>query len=333
MTAAFIAAIGGKQPNGRFRPGIVHRPYAEHDMAHYVIDAFGAALVRSGGRPYLEYDPEVTPAGGASIANHHHPAVADMVAFAEGRQGGVRVEVAPATSDTNREAASEATARLAESCGVADLGVHDSTRPWLVESDAPAWWVEVACLDDDADRAALGRPHFLRLAGEGLAVARCRFLGLEYRGPDEGSVLAPGAPRSRPPTCTGWFKSNHPTIALGAGCHGEPSDPTAHLQTMLGVLVDGRFGNITQMAVQALQRRFVLDDDGVCGPATWAVVHAEEREGSVGYTTKEIQRELGIADDGVFGAVTAACVEAFQLDRDTAADGRLTAHHYRLFLQ
>ena len=74
-----------------------------------------------------------------------------------------------------------------------------------------------------------------------------------------------------------------------------------------------------------------MPDDGICGPATWAVLHSEARQGSVGYTTKEIQRELDVVDDGIFGPVTAAHVEAFQRDADTSADARVTAEHYRLF--
>ena len=101
---------------------------------------------------------------------------------------------------------------------------------------------------------------------------------------------------------------------------------------MLGVLVDGRFGYETQMALQAVQRRFVIEENGVCRAATWAVLHSRERQGSVGYTAKEIQRELGITDDGVFGPVTAAHVEAFQREVDTVADGRMGPEHYRLML-
>ena len=86
------------------------------------------------------------------------------------------------------------------------------------------------------------------------------------------------------------------------------------------------------MVLQAVQRRFGLTEDGVCGPATWAVLHSMERQGSVGYTTKEIQRELNIVDDGVFGPVTAAHVESFQRAVDTASDGRMTADHFRRML-
>ena len=101
---------------------------------------------------------------------------------------------------------------------------------------------------------------------------------------------------------------------------------------MLGVLVDGRFGYETQMALQAAQRRFGLEENGECRAATWAVLHSLQRQGSVGYTAKEIQRELGITDDGVFGPVTAAHVEAFQREVDTVADGRMGPEHYRLML-
>jgi peptidoglycan hydrolase-like protein with peptidoglycan-binding domain len=101
---------------------------------------------------------------------------------------------------------------------------------------------------------------------------------------------------------------------------------------MLGLLVDGRFGYETQAALEAVQRRFGLLEDGVCGAMSWALLHSVERQGSVGYNAKEIQRELGIHDDGIFGPLTAAHVEAFQLSVDTAVDGRVGPEHYRRML-
>jgi peptidoglycan hydrolase-like protein with peptidoglycan-binding domain len=221
---------------------------------------------------------------------------------------------------------------VADACSTPCLGVETSERPWVSGTAMPAWWVEVACLDDGPDRAALRQARFLSHAGEALAEARCRYFGAEYRAPARGSVPVPGADRAEPATGTGWFAENHPTLGRGAGCGKEPSDPVAHLQTLLGVLVDGRFGYLTQWALQAVQRRFGLDGDGICGPSTWAVLHSIERQGSVGYGSKEIQRELGLYDDGVFGPVTAVHVEAFQRASDTIPDGRFDHDHYRLLL-
>ena len=33
MYDVLVAAVGGKQPNGRFRSGVIAGPYAEHDLA------------------------------------------------------------------------------------------------------------------------------------------------------------------------------------------------------------------------------------------------------------------------------------------------------------
>jgi peptidoglycan hydrolase-like protein with peptidoglycan-binding domain len=328
----YLATTGGKQPSGRFRPGIVAAPFAEHDLAHYVIDAAAGGLARSGVQPYLEYDPEIREKGPAAAANEHHPRYAVMVAFASGRTAGVRIEVAPDCDDVTRSAAVEACLLVTERCGLSNLGVSDGDRAWLRDTRSPAWWLEVACLDQPADRECLERADSLQRTGEAVAEAWCGALGRRYRGPDDGSSPVEGASRVAKPERTGWFAENHPTLGLGAGLRGEPSDPTAHAQTMLGVLVDGRFGYVTQMALQAVQRRFGLTEDGVCGPATWAVLHSLERQGAVGYTTKEVQRELNIFDDGVFGPVTSAHVEAFQRVVDTASDGRMTADHYRRML-
>src|SRR2546421_8894807 len=333
MTDLFVAAVGGKQPGGEFRAGVVVPPFAEHDMAHYVVDAVAAGVARSGGSPYVEYDPEMGDEGAAAMANKRAPRCADMVAFDSGRQPGVLVEVAPGTSPENRAGGERAAQLVAKGCNLNVLGVRDSDRSWLRDTSMPAWWVSLACLDAQDDRDALHAAHFLSNAGEALARARCEFLGLEYRPPERGAAASEGADRVEHVARTGWFAENHPVLELGAGCDDEPSDPTAHLQTMLGVLVDGRFGYETQMALQAVQRRFGIEENGACRAATWAVLHSRERQGSVGYTAKEIQRELGITDDGVFGPVTAAHVEAFQREVDTVADGGMGADHYRLILR
>src|SRR5437588_3181135 len=332
MTDLLVAAVGGKQPGAEFSPGLVVPPFAEHDLAHYVIDAVAAGVARSGGSPYLEHDPEMGDDGAAAMANERSPRCADMVAFDVGREAGVLVEVASGTPADNRDCAERASQLVAKASGVRPLGVRESERSWLQGTTMPAWWVSLACLDAEDDRHALHGPHFLSRAGEAIAHARCELFGLDYRGPEQGAATSDGAARVGRVTRTGWFSENHPVLELGAGCEDEPSDATAHLQTMLGVIVDGRVAYETQMALQAAQRRFGLEENGECRAASWAVVHPLERQGSVGYTAKEIQRELGISDDGVFGPVTAAHVEAFQRDVDTIADRRMGPEHYRLML-
>src|SRR5436305_4653124 len=124
MTDLVVAAVGGKQPGGEFRPGAVVPPFAEHDMAHYVIDAVAAGVARSGGSPYLEYDPEMGDDGAAAMANKRAPRCADMVAFDVGREAGVLVEVAPGTPARNVESAERAAQLVAKACGVRPLGVR-----------------------------------------------------------------------------------------------------------------------------------------------------------------------------------------------------------------
>src|SRR5437763_11914910 len=110
----YLAATGGKQPSGRFRPGIIHTPFAEHDLAHYVIDAVAGGLARSGVVPYLEYDPEMGEEGPAAAANQHQPKYAVMVAFGTARDDGVQIQVGPDCDDALRSVAAQACTRVAE---------------------------------------------------------------------------------------------------------------------------------------------------------------------------------------------------------------------------
>jgi N-acetylmuramoyl-L-alanine amidase len=36
--------------------------------------------------------------------------------------------------------------------------------------------------------------------------------------------------------------------------------------------IDGGFGEVTELAVRAAQRRAGLEDDGIVGPATWDAI-------------------------------------------------------------
>src|SRR4051794_16453384 len=139
MTDIVVAAVGGKQPSGQFRPGVVVPPFAEHDMAHYVIDAIAAGVARSGGSPYVEYDPEMEDEGAAAYVSKRKPRCADMVAFDSGRDAGVLIEVAPGTPAKNREVAERSSQLVAKACGIRPLGVRESTRAFLTETSMPAW--------------------------------------------------------------------------------------------------------------------------------------------------------------------------------------------------
>jgi len=48
----------------------------------------------------------------------------------------------------------------------------------------------------------------------------------------------------------------------------------AEVQTILGLEADGRFGSVTQHAVEQFQSSKGLDADGVVGPGTWAALRA-----------------------------------------------------------
>ena len=172
MTDIVVAAVGGKQPSGQFRPGVVAPPFAEHDMAHYVIDAIAAGVARSGGSPYVEYDPEMKDDGAAAYVSTRNPRCADMVAFDSGREAGVLIEIAAGTSSANREAAERGVELVAKGCEIRPLGVREGSRAFLTDTAMPAWWVSLACLDAEDDRDALHAAHFLSRAGEALALSK-----------------------------------------------------------------------------------------------------------------------------------------------------------------
>lgn len=50
----------------------------------------------------------------------------------------------------------------------------------------------------------------------------------------------------------------------------------AEVQTILGLEADGRFGSVTQHAVEQFQSDHGLTPDGVVGPKTWAALHAAQ---------------------------------------------------------
>ena len=57
---------------------------------------------------------------------------------------------------------------------------------------------------------------------------------------------------------------------------GDKGQQVRALQKILGGLeVDGEFGPLTQSAVEAYQRQYKLEIDGIVGPKTWAVLLGE----------------------------------------------------------
>lgn len=106
---------------------------------------------------------------------------------------------------------------------------------------------------------------------------------------------------------------------------------------------DGKFGEATEAAVKAFQKRNNLWDDGIAGPDTLRLLFSNNakrassvaasigetlQEGSEGNAVRSLQRKLialgylsGSAD-GSFGAATKAAVIQFQKNNGLTADGR-----------
>lgn len=61
--------------------------------------------------------------------------------------------------------------------------------------------------------------------------------------------------------------TQRPTLRRGAF-----GDFVRQLQTALGIVVDGMFGNMTEVAVREFQRRLGLVPDGIVGPKTWSAL-------------------------------------------------------------
>lgn len=55
---------------------------------------------------------------------------------------------------------------------------------------------------------------------------------------------------------------------------GDRGSDVAEVQTLLGLEADGRFGAVTQNAVEQFQAANGLDPDGIVGPLTWAKLRA-----------------------------------------------------------
>ena len=55
---------------------------------------------------------------------------------------------------------------------------------------------------------------------------------------------------------------------------GDRGSDVAEVQTILGLEADGRFGSVTQHAVEQFQTDHNVEPDGVVDPKTWAALHA-----------------------------------------------------------
>jgi peptidoglycan hydrolase-like protein with peptidoglycan-binding domain len=96
--------------------------------------------------------------------------------------------------------------------------------------------------------------------------------------------------------------------------------------------IDGVFGEMTKLAVEAFQEGAGLAVDGIVGPLTWAALPADPNTpqvgaGAHGPVVSALQQALKTfgadpgAIDGVFGPQTTAAVRAYQGDIGLAVDG------------
>ena len=80
--------------------------------------------------------------------------------------------------------------------------------------------------------------------------------------PKEGGTPPPPSPSAAKPTLRKG--STGPDVVL--------------LQTLLPKWIDGQYGSVTEALVEEYQRTQGLEDDGICGPDTWAALLDEEEE-------------------------------------------------------
>jgi hypothetical protein len=90
---------------------------------------------------------------------------------------------------------------------------------------------------------------------------------------------------------------------------------------------DGKFGPLTQAAVEDFQSDKGLSEDIVVGPQTWEALIIQVQQGKTGPEVRAVQRLLkskfnyGIAVDGIFGLDTKTAVKDFQSTHGLTADG------------
>lgn len=140
---------------------------------------------------------------------------------------------------------------------------------------------------------------------------------------------------------------NRPVLQRGA-----QGEAVKELQRLLKqrvsstLVVDGIFGEMTELIVKVFQFRMLLAQDGVVGPQTWQALMAGEpvglpllRRGSQGEQVSRAQNVLRFrgavgdqvltdgyykgAIDGIFGPQMEAAVRAFQQDKKLRVDGTI----------
>lgn len=90
---------------------------------------------------------------------------------------------------------------------------------------------------------------------------------------------------------------------------------------------DGKFGPLTQDAVEDFQTDKGLSEDIIVGPQTWEALIIQVAQGKTGPEVRAVQRLLkikfgyAINIDGIFGADTKTAVKDFQSDNGLVADG------------
>jgi hypothetical protein len=90
---------------------------------------------------------------------------------------------------------------------------------------------------------------------------------------------------------------------------------------------DGKFGPLTQTAVENFQTDEGLSEDIIVGPQTWEALLIQVQQGKNGPEVRAVQRLLkdkfgyNIAIDGIFGAGTKTAVKDFQTAQGLASDG------------
>ena len=97
------------------------------------------------------------------------------------------------------------------------------------------------------------------------------------------------------------------------------------------LVVDGVFGNLTNVAGMAFQKQYGLTIDGIGGDETWAVIDTIVRAtlcfGSTGKDVEYLQRRLNgigfgsLVVDGIFGVATEEAVKKFQKYYGLTVDG------------
>ncbi|HEX6208807.1 MAG TPA: N-acetylmuramoyl-L-alanine amidase [Actinomycetota bacterium] len=190
---AYIGVGHGRTPGGTLDPGAVFGGLVEHDLAVSVVDAYADAIRRAGLRVTDEsnsgpgHDPNFV--GSAREANRLRVKYADEVHFnasATHAGTGTEVWVHGGTSEANKRAGRAIAAAISRVLRIPNRGLKLGTFSFLTSTNMPSAIIEVAFLDNTADRRAIRRKDALEEVGEAIAGARCRFLGVTPAQPEPG---------------------------------------------------------------------------------------------------------------------------------------------------